>query len=46
MNEEKTCETCRFYCVGSDQCVMKVWDNGQQYQMDPQQICALYERAS
>ena len=45
MNEEKSCETCRFYCVGSDQCVMKVWDNGKVYQMDPQKPCALYEEA-
>ena len=45
MNEEKRCENCQFYCHGNGQCVVQVWDNGKQYQMDPEKPCALYEEA-
>ena len=45
MSEEKRCENCRFYCAGNGQCVVHVWDNGKQYQMDPEKPCALYEEA-
>ena len=44
--EEKKCETCRWYCHGSEKCVVKVWDEGQVWQMDPKQIqnCSLWEK--
>ena len=45
-NEKRTCETCRWYCHGSEKCVVKVWDEGQVWQMDPKQVqnCSLWEK--
>ena len=45
MNEDKHCENCQYYCAGNGQCAVQVWDNGKQYQMDPEKTCALYEKA-
>lgn len=46
MENEKRCENCIYYCAGNERCVVKVWDNGQQYQMDPQKACGLWEGVS
>lgn len=45
-NEKRTCETCRWYCHGSEKCVVKVWDEGQVWQMDPKTVtvCSLWEK--
>ena len=44
MMEEKTCETCIYFCHGNEKCVVKVWDNGTVYQMDPKKPCSLWEQ--
>lgn len=46
MNEEKKCESCKYYCHGNGQCVVRVWDGGKQYQMDAEKSCALYEKSN